>query len=80
MATAPVHTCTEIVRRAELAHDAGRYIAYGALRHVAFVVLEEILHETAAPEITLTLTVRREDFLDGRRVFSAHGHLQAAHA
>lgn len=69
-----------MVPRTDLAHDAGRFIAYGALRHVAFVVLEELLHETAAPEITLTLTLRREDYVDGRRVFIARGHLEAAHA
>jgi hypothetical protein len=74
------HTCSEMVRKSDLAHEAGRFIAYGALRHVAFVVLEEILQESAAPEITLTLTLRREDYVDGRRLFIARGHVEAAHA
>jgi hypothetical protein len=63
-----------------MAHDAARFIAYGALRHVAFVVLEEILHKTTAPEITVTLTLRREDYVDGRCEFTARGQLDAAHA
>jgi hypothetical protein len=74
------HTATEIVQRSELAHDAARFITYGALRHVAFVVLEKLLHESAAPQITVTLTLRREDHLDGHRAFTARGHLDAAHA
>jgi hypothetical protein len=74
------HECTEMVRKSEIAHPAGRFISYGALRHVAFAVVERILNESNAPELTLTLTIRREDYVDGRRVFSARGHLDAAHA
>jgi hypothetical protein len=69
-----------MVRKSEMAHDAAWFIAYGARRHVGFVVLEQILHESTAPEITVLLTVRREDYTDGRCVFSASGHLATAHA
>lgn len=73
-------TCTEILTKSELQHDAARWIAHGARRHVAFVVLEELLQETAAPEVTVTLTIRREDYIDGRREFAARGVVAAAHA
>lgn len=74
------HTSTEIVDKADLDHDAGRFVAHGARRHVAFVVVEQLLRENIAPEITLTLTVRREDYVSGLRAFSARGALVAAHA
>ena len=54
------HTCTELVHETELARSvAGEYIEHGARRHVAFVVLEELLHAAPADEVTFTLTVSR---------------------
>lgn len=73
------HTCTELVPRTDLAHDAGRFIAHAALRHVAFTVLEALLQEASTPEVTLTLTVRRDDSME-HGVFTASGHVEAAHA
>ena len=53
------HTCTELVHESDLASLAGEYVDYGARRHVAFVVLEELLHAAPADEVTFTVTVRR---------------------
>lgn len=70
-------TCTELIPTAALANDAGPFIAYAALRHVAFVVLEQLLQENDAPEITLSLTVRRTD-APGGQSFTAHGQVASA--
>jgi hypothetical protein len=53
------HTCTELVHESDLARQAGEYVEYGARRHVAFVVLEELLHAAPADEVTFTVTVSR---------------------
>lgn len=74
------HTCTEMVERWELDLAAGRFIAQGVQRHVAFVVLEEILQQTTEPQVTVTLTIRREDYTDDLCSFTASGKLLAAHA
>ena len=52
-------TCTELVHESDLASLAGEYVEHGARRHVAFVVLEELLRREAADEVTFTLTVSR---------------------
>lgn len=70
-------TCTELIPTAALANDAGPFIAYAALRHVAFVVLEQLLQDNTAPELTLSLTVRREDAGVGVR-FTARGEVAGA--
>lgn len=54
-AMATEHTCTELVHESDLAGSAGEYVEHGARRHVAFVVLEELLH--AAPECEATFIV-----------------------
>jgi hypothetical protein len=74
------HTCTEMVQRRELDLDCGRFIAQGVQRHVAFVVLEEILQATTEPMVTVILTIRREDYDDQLCSFTALGKLLAAHA
>lgn len=74
------HTHTEVVERWELDLPAGRFIERGVQRHVAFVVLEEILQETTEPQVTVTLTIRREDYTDELRSYTATGQLLAAHA
>lgn len=53
------HTCTELVHESDLAGFAGGYVEHGARRHVAFVVLEELLQREPADEVTFTLTVSR---------------------
>ena len=77
--TTDKHTCTETVRAEDLALDCGRFIAQGVQRHVAFVVLEELLQETTEAQVTVELTVRREDS-DELCAFTASGKLLAAHA
>ncbi len=47
---------------------------------MAFVVLEELLQEWTDPEVTVTLTIRREDFTDDVCTFTALGDIVAAHA
>lgn len=79
MATEP-YTCTEIIERRELDLAAGRFIERGVQRHVAFVVVEDILQETTEAQVTLTLTIRREDFTDDLTSYTACGQLVAAHA
>lgn len=74
------HTCTEIVRKSELDCEAGSFVAHGARRHVAFVVLEELLQEWTDPQVTVTLTIRREDFTDDGCSFTASGDIVVAHA
>lgn len=74
------HTCTEMVPRRELDLDCGKFIAQGVQRHVAFVVLEEILQETTEPTVTVTLTISREDYDENLCSFTALGKLTAAHA
>lgn len=74
------HTYSEIIERWELDLAAGRFIAQGVQRHVAFVVLEQLLQETNEPQVTVTLTVRREDYTDELCSFTASGELVAAHA
>lgn len=53
------HTCTELVHEKDLDGFAGEYVEHGARRHVAFVVLEEMLHAAPEDEVTFTLTVSR---------------------
>jgi hypothetical protein len=67
------HTCTENVLRSDLDLDCGRFIAQGVQRHVAFVVLEEILQETTGPEVTVTMKICREDYDDDLCTFTASG-------
>lgn len=74
------HTCTEMVQRRELDLDCGRFIAQGVQRHVAFVVLEEILQTTTEPTVTVTLTIRREEYDEDLFSFTALGKLLTAHA
>lgn len=69
-----------MIPRSELQLAAGRFIEQGVRRHVAFVVLEELLQEWTDPEVTVTLTVRREDFTDDVCTFTALGDIVAAHA
>lgn len=54
------HTCTELVPESDLAGLAGEYVDHGARRHVAFVVLEELLQRDPADEVTFTVTVSRK--------------------
>jgi hypothetical protein len=74
------HTCTEMVKRRDLDLDCGRFIAQGVQRHVAFVVLEEILQQTTEAMVTVTLTISREDYDEDTCRFTALGKLLAAHA
>jgi hypothetical protein len=74
------HTCTEMVSIKDLALDCGRFIAQGVQRHVAFVVLEEILQQTTEPTVTVTLTISREEYDDQLCSFTALGRVLAAHA
>lgn len=67
------HTCTENVLRSDLDLDCGRFIAQGVQRHVAFVVLEEILQEATEPQVTVTLTISREDYDEDQCRFTASG-------
>jgi hypothetical protein len=53
------HTCTELVHEKDLASLAGEYVDHGARRHVAFVVLEELLRRAPEDEVTFTVTVSR---------------------
>lgn len=53
-------TCTEMVPESDLAGLAGEYVDHGARRHVAFVVLEELLQRESADEVTFTVTVSRK--------------------
>ena len=53
------HTCTELVHEKDLAGFAGEYVEHGARRHVAFVVLEELLQREAADEVTFVVSVSR---------------------
>lgn len=53
------HTCTELVHEKDLDGFAGEYVEHGARRHVAFVVLEELLQREVADEVTFTVTVSR---------------------
>lgn len=69
-----------MIPRSELRLAAGRFIEQGVRRHVAFVVLEELLQEWTDPEVTVTLTIRREDFTDDVCSFTALGDIVAAHA
>lgn len=72
------HTCTELVRESDLTGFAGEYVEHGARRHVAFVVLEELLQGAPADEVTFTVTVRRrtgDTALAGCVGFTATGHL-----
>lgn len=69
-----------MVQRRELDLDCGRFIEQGVQRHVAFVVLEEILQETTEPTVTVTLTISREDYDDDLCRFTALGKVLAAHA
>lgn len=69
-----------MIPRAELRLAAGRFIEQGVRRHVAFVVLDELLQESTAPELTVTLTIRREDYTDELCSFTALGDIVAAHA
>lgn len=71
--TTDEHTCTENVLRRDLDLDCGRFIAQGVQRHVAFVVLEEILQETTEPTVTVTMTISREDYDDDLCAFTASG-------
>lgn len=81
MATMAIdHTYTETVERWELGLPAGRFIAQGVQRHVAFVVLEQLLQETNEPQVTVNLTIRREDYTDELSSFTATGRVVAAHA
>jgi len=74
------HTYTEMVQRRDLDLDCGPFIAQGVQRHVAFVVLEEILQQTTEPTVTVTLTISREDYTEDLCRFTALGKLLAAHA
>lgn len=74
------HGCTELIPRWELNLAAGRFIEQGVRRHVAFVVLDELLQESTEPQVTVTLTIRREDYTDDLCSFTASGELVAAHA
>lgn len=67
------HTCTEMVHESELAHEAGRYVEHGTRRHVAFTVVEQLLYEALADEVTFTLTISRRSVPGGRYVFTASG-------
>jgi hypothetical protein len=78
--TTDEHTCTEMVLRRELDLDCGRFIAQGVQRHVAFVVLEELLQATTEPTVTVTLTISREEYDEDLCRFTALGKLLAAHA
>lgn len=81
MATMAIdHTYTETIERDELRLPAGRFIAQGVQRHVAFVVLEQLLQETNDPQVTVNLTIRREDYTDELCTFTASGRIVAAHA
>jgi hypothetical protein len=81
MATMAIdHTYTETIERDELRLPAGGFIARGVQRHVAFVVLEQLLQETNDPQVTVSLTVRREDYTDELCSFTATGRVVAAHA
>jgi hypothetical protein len=71
-------TCTEIVPESDLAGLAGEYVDHGARRHVAFVVLEELLQRTQEDEVTFTVTVSRrgaDTGLAGCVGFTATGHV-----
>ncbi len=74
------HTYSELIERQELDLPAGRFIERGVQRHVAFVVLEELLQETTEPQVTVTMTIRREDWTDQTRSYSASGQVVSAHA
>ena len=69
-----------MIPRSELRLAAGRFIEQGVRRHVAFVVLDELLQESTEPQVTVTLTIRREDYTDELCSFTASGELVAAHA
>jgi hypothetical protein len=69
-----------MIPRSELRLAAGRFIEQGVRRHVAFVVLDELLQEWTDPEVTVTLTIRREDYMDDACSFTASGDIVAAHA
>lgn len=71
------HTCTEIVHESELARACGEYVEYSARRHVAFVVLEELLHEATADEVTFAVTISRSTAPGGNYGFTARGELAA---
>ena len=71
--TTDEHTFTENVLRRDLDLDCGRFIAQGVQRHVAFVVLEEILQASTDPEVTVTMTISREDYDDDVCSFTACG-------
>jgi hypothetical protein len=67
-----------MVRESDLACLAGEYVDHGARRHVAFVVLEELLHAAPADEVTFTVTVSRRSgagVLDGCVGFTAAGQV-----
>jgi hypothetical protein len=68
-------TCTEMVHEADLAHEAGRFIEHGTRRHVAFTVIEELLHAATSDEVTFTLTINRESHTGGYCGFTAIGRV-----
>lgn len=74
------HTYSELIERQELDLPAGRFIERGVQRHVAFVILEELLQETTEPQVTVTMTIRCEDYTDQTRAYSASGQVVSAHA
>lgn len=71
-------TCTEMVHESDLARLGGQYVDHGARRHVAFVVLEDLLRAAPADEVTFTVTVSRRSgapVLDGCVGFTACGQV-----